>query len=125
MKSGAPLITQSDKGTENYSVANIQTLIRQRLDPTLRGTLQHRWVVGSTHNVKPEAFWSYLRQHFMPGFENILQQAVNTGLYDPNSPLDRSERMHIHLARFLTIIQAHISVASDTMASVRVGPAAI
>lgn len=61
----------------------------------------------------------------MPGFENILQQAVNTGLYDPNSPLDRSERMHIHLARFLTIIQAHISVASDTMASVRVGPAAI
>ena len=86
---GAPLITQSDRGTENNSVANIQTLIRQRLDPTLEGTLQHRWIMASTHNIKPEAFWSYLRHNFTPGFENVLQRAVNTGLYDPNSPLDR------------------------------------
>lgn len=86
---GAPLITQSDRGTENNSVANIQTLIRQRLDPTLEGTLQHRWVMASTHNIKPEAFWSYLRHNFSPGFENVLQHAVDSGLHDPNSPLDR------------------------------------
>lgn len=89
LNSGAPLITQSDKGTENFSVANIQTLIRQRLDPRLMGTLQHRWVTSSTRNVKPEAFWSYLRHHITPGFENIIQQAVYSGVYDPNCALDR------------------------------------
>ncbi|KAF8318844.1 hypothetical protein F5887DRAFT_928430 [Amanita rubescens] len=75
---GVPLITQSDRGTENNSVANIQTLIRQRLEPRLEGTLQHRWVMASTHNVKPEAFWSYLHHHFTPGFENVLQ-ATSSG----------------------------------------------
>ena len=29
---GVPIITQSDPGTENYGVANTQTLIRHRLD---------------------------------------------------------------------------------------------
>lgn len=84
-----PLITQSDRGTENNSVANVQTLIRQRLDPTLRGTLQHRWVTASTNNVKAEAFWSYLRTYFSPGFENVLREAVHSGLYDPSEDLDR------------------------------------
>ena len=102
---GAPLITQSDRGTENNSVANIQTLIRQRLDPTLEGTLQHRWIMASTHNIKPEAFWSYLHHNFTPGFENVLQWAVNTRLYDPNSPLDR------HVFRWLAVpwLQAELN----------------
>ena len=55
----------------------------------LEGTMLHRWIMASTHNIKPEAFWSYLRQNFSPGFENVLQKTVNCGDYDDTSPLDR------------------------------------
>jgi hypothetical protein len=41
---GVPLTTQSDPGTENYGVANAQTVIRHRLDRSLSDTLQHRWI---------------------------------------------------------------------------------
>ncbi|KAJ6573341.1 hypothetical protein B0H10DRAFT_1964050 [Mycena sp. CBHHK59/15] len=40
---GIPLITQSDLGSENNGIANCHTVTRQRLDPSLNGTLQHRW----------------------------------------------------------------------------------
>jgi hypothetical protein len=44
---GVPLVTQSDPGPENFGVANAQTVIRHRLDPTLRDTLQHRHYEGA------------------------------------------------------------------------------
>ncbi|KAJ6610934.1 hypothetical protein B0H10DRAFT_1953426 [Mycena sp. CBHHK59/15] len=40
---GIPLITQSDLDSENNGIANCHTVTRQRLDPSLNGTLQHRW----------------------------------------------------------------------------------
>jgi hypothetical protein len=83
-----PLITQSDGGTENYGVANAQTLIRQRLDPMLQGTLQHRWM-RKTHNIKSEANWSVFRRDFTPGFEDILDYGVNNGWYNINNTLEK------------------------------------
>ncbi|KAG2135541.1 hypothetical protein BD769DRAFT_1627021 [Suillus cothurnatus] len=40
-----PLVTQSDPGTENFGIANGHTMLRQWYDPSLQGTLQHRWIV--------------------------------------------------------------------------------
>ncbi|KAJ6619203.1 hypothetical protein B0H10DRAFT_2163996 [Mycena sp. CBHHK59/15] len=68
---GIPLITQSDHGSENYGIANCHTVTRQRLDPLLIGTLQHRWI------------------QFTPGFENILDQGVARGLYDISKPVEK------------------------------------
>lgn len=48
---GIPLITQSDPGSENYGIANCQTVTRQRLDPSLQGSLQHRWMNKKAMNV--------------------------------------------------------------------------
>jgi len=82
-----PLITQSDPGSENYGVANSQTLLRHRHDPRLEGTIQHRWM-RSKKNVKPEVTWSQMRRMFAPGFEDILDKGVNEGWYDMSRPLD-------------------------------------
>ncbi|KAJ6631981.1 hypothetical protein B0H10DRAFT_1937713 [Mycena sp. CBHHK59/15] len=86
---GIPLITQSDLGSENNGVANCHTMTRQRLDPSLKGTLQHRWMSKSGMNVKPEASWSQLRRNWTPGFENLLDQGPNANLYNSNNPLQR------------------------------------
>ncbi|KAJ7084177.1 hypothetical protein C8R43DRAFT_1051851 [Mycena crocata] len=86
---GIPLITQSDLGSENYGIANCHTVTRQRLDPSLAGTLQHKWMSKKAMNVKPEATWSQMRRQFSPGFENILEEGVAQGLYSINKPLEK------------------------------------
>ncbi|KAI0054561.1 hypothetical protein BV25DRAFT_1922583 [Artomyces pyxidatus] len=91
-----PLITQSDPGTENFGVANAHTTIRQRLDPSLAGTLQHRWM-REHQNIKPEIHWSILRKDWAPGFEDILEQGVENGWYDINILMEK------HLFRWLAI----------------------
>ncbi|KIK91877.1 hypothetical protein PAXRUDRAFT_55494, partial [Paxillus rubicundulus Ve08.2h10] len=54
-----PLVTQSDPGTENFGIANAQTMLRQMHDPTLAasGFVQHRWMC-TKKNVMPEIAWS-------------------------------------------------------------------
>ncbi|KAH8100012.1 hypothetical protein BXZ70DRAFT_907606 [Cristinia sonorae] len=81
-QNGVPMITMSDLGTENYGIANCHTHIRHRLDPSLQGTRQHRWMMG-THNIKPEIWWSILRQGWTPGFEATLQEGLIHNWYDP------------------------------------------
>jgi hypothetical protein len=84
--SDMPLITQSDLGTENYGIANAQTLLRQHYDPLLQGTLQHRWM-RTKKNVMPEITWSQLRRRFTPGFETLLDEGVVEGWYDAGNTL--------------------------------------
>ncbi|KAG1838531.1 hypothetical protein DFJ58DRAFT_733787 [Suillus subalutaceus] len=83
-----PLITQSDPGSENFSVANAQTMMCHRLDPNLNGTLQHRWM-EKHQNIKPEILWSVLCKDLAPGFENILEEGVVKGLYDIHNTLQK------------------------------------
>ncbi|KII92463.1 hypothetical protein PLICRDRAFT_678606 [Plicaturopsis crispa FD-325 SS-3] len=85
---GIPLVSQSDPGSENNGIANCHTLIRHRLDPSLEGTLQHRWMRNKT-NIKPEAGWSQMRRQFTPGFETILDEGLHVGWYDPANPLEK------------------------------------
>ena len=85
---GIPIITQSDPGTENYGVANAQTVMRHRLDPGLANTLQHRFARGH-NNILSEIKWSVFRRDFSPGFEDILEQGVQRGWYDVNDALER------------------------------------
>jgi len=82
-----PLITQSDPGSENYGVANAQTMLRHMHDPSLEGTVQHRWM-RHKKNVKPEGTWSQLRRRWTPGFENLIEQGVTAGWYDITRPID-------------------------------------
>lgn len=82
-------MTQSDPGTENFGIANVQTMLRQWHDPTLHGTLQHRWMCEKK-NVKPEITWSQLRRWFTPGFENILNDGVISGWYDADNTFQKS-----------------------------------
>ncbi|KAJ7348305.1 hypothetical protein DFH08DRAFT_914298 [Mycena albidolilacea] len=77
----------SDPGTENYGLANGHTLLRHLHDPSLEGTLQHRWMVKKK-NVMPEIGWSQLRHRFTPGFEDILDVGVNNGWYNPDILLE-------------------------------------
>ncbi|KIK14796.1 hypothetical protein PISMIDRAFT_59358, partial [Pisolithus microcarpus 441] len=83
-----PLVTQSDPGTENFGIANAQTMLRQWHDPSLIGTLQHRWM-RHKKNITPEIMWSQLRRRFTPGFETILEQGVKEGWYDIDNTLER------------------------------------
>ena len=90
---GVPLTTQSDPGTENNGVANVHTLIRHTLDPSLRRTRQHRFM-RKHNNVKPESTWSLLRRDFTPGFQNIFDEGINQGFYDVNDPLEKYDSRH-------------------------------
>ncbi|KAF8073679.1 hypothetical protein FPV67DRAFT_1410551 [Lyophyllum atratum] len=83
-----PVATQSDPGTENYAVANIHTVLRQRLDLSLQGTLQHIFKHKKT-NVKSEANWSVFRRDFAPGYEDLFEFGVRSGKYDINNPLEK------------------------------------
>ncbi|KAF8876610.1 hypothetical protein CPB84DRAFT_412719 [Gymnopilus junonius] len=86
--SGCPLTTQSDPGSENNGVANVHTMIRHTLDPSLQDTRQHR-IMRKHNNVKSESLWSIFRRDFTPGFENAFDYGVNHGLYDIEDPLER------------------------------------
>jgi hypothetical protein len=63
-------------------------MIRQRLDPTLVGTLQHRWMVKKM-NIKSEGNWSVFRRDFTPGFESMFDKGVNNGWYNVNNALEK------------------------------------
>lgn len=83
-----PLVCQSDPGGENNTIANIHTLARHELDPSLIGTLQHRWKRNKT-NVKSEANWSVFRRDFAPGYEDLFESGVNQGWYDVSKPIEK------------------------------------
>ncbi|KAI5991633.1 hypothetical protein EDD15DRAFT_2448524 [Pisolithus albus] len=83
-----PLVTQSDPGSENFGIANAQTMLRQWHDSALEGTLQHRWM-RTRKNIKPEIMWSQLRRRFTPGFESLLDDGVHQGWYDVDNTLQR------------------------------------
>ena len=83
-----PLITQSDPGTENFGIANAQTMLWQWHDEGLVGTLQHRWM-WLKKNIMPEIAWSQLRCRFTPGFKSILDCGVEEGWYNSNNTLQR------------------------------------
>jgi hypothetical protein len=85
---GIPIITQSDPGTENNGVANAHTVMRHRLDPSLANTLQHRFARGH-NNILSEIKWSVFRRDFSPGFEDMLEQGVQSGWYDVNDALEK------------------------------------
>ncbi len=78
----------SNRGQENNGIANMHTTIRHQLDPSLHDTLQHRWCIDKT-NIKAEATWSQFRSQWVPGFEDVLDHGVNTGIYDPSNPLKK------------------------------------
>ncbi|KDR70020.1 hypothetical protein GALMADRAFT_230371 [Galerina marginata CBS 339.88] len=82
-----PMVTQSDPGSENYGIANAHTTLRHWHDPSLAGTIQHRWM-RQKKNVMPEIAWSQLRRRFTPGFEDILEYGVANGIYDSSRILD-------------------------------------
>ncbi|KAM6489501.1 hypothetical protein JOM56_015058 [Amanita muscaria] len=84
---GIPLITMSNCGRENNGIANMHTVIRHRLDPTLATSLQHRFCINK-NNIKSEAAWAQFRKQWVPGFEDALDFGVNNGLYNPADPLE-------------------------------------
>lgn len=80
------MITQSDPGSENNGMANAQTSIRHQLDPSLVGTIQHRWM-RRHNNIKPEIAWSVFRQVWVPGFEDLFEHGVTQGWYDVSNTM--------------------------------------
>ena len=91
---GAPCVTQSDRGTENFNVAYAHTHIRHMLDPSLSGSIQHQWMHGHS-NIKPEQMWSRLRRMWAPGFEGLLQKGISRQWYDDVNVADRYAVCHI------------------------------
>ncbi|KIK76135.1 hypothetical protein PAXRUDRAFT_783066 [Paxillus rubicundulus Ve08.2h10] len=54
-----PLVTQSDASTENFGIANAQTMLHQMHDLALSGFVQHCWM-QTKKNVMPEIAWLQL-----------------------------------------------------------------
>lgn len=99
---GAPCVTQSDLGTENFNVAYAHTHIRHALDPALAGSIQHQWKRGHT-NIRPEQMWSRFRKMWVPGFEKLLQKGIQKRWYDMVNIGDRYVGLlpSVHLSKAL------------------------
>ncbi|KAG8712180.1 hypothetical protein FRC09_020143 [Ceratobasidium sp. 395] len=82
-----PLLTHSDPGTENFGVANAQTVLQQLLNPSLAGTSQHTWLQGHL-NIKPKIAWSQIHRRLSEGLEAVLQIDINQGWFNPNNNLE-------------------------------------
>jgi hypothetical protein len=67
---------------------NTCTVARHELDPSLAGTLQHRWKRNKM-NVKSEANWSVFRHDFAPGYEDLFESGVNAGYYNVDNVLEK------------------------------------
>ncbi|KAI9056312.1 hypothetical protein FKP32DRAFT_1615863 [Trametes sanguinea] len=106
---GIPMITQSDRGSENNGIANSQTILRQTYDPSLQGTLQHKWMHRKGQNIKPEIFWSELRRRWSPGFEALLDYGLNGELYDPADYLSRMLFYYL----FIPYLQGELDIFRD------------
>ena len=90
---GAPCVTQSDLGMENYNVVYAHTHIRHALDPTLAGSIQHNWKRGHM-NIKPEQMWWRFRRTWVSGFEGLLEQGVREQWYNNINVADRYVLQH-------------------------------
>ena len=84
---GIPLITQSDPGTENVNVAYSHTALRHQMEPSLHGSIQHRWF-RKHRNIKPEIHWSVFRKDWAVGFQALLDDGIEKGYYDIGDPLE-------------------------------------
>ena len=84
---GIPLVMQSDPGTENVNVAYAQTTLCHQMDPSLDGSIQHRWF-QKHGNIKPEIHWSVFRRDWAVGFQALLDEGVDNGYYDIGDPLE-------------------------------------
>ncbi|OJA21475.1 hypothetical protein AZE42_11743, partial [Rhizopogon vesiculosus] len=56
--------------------------------PALSRTLQHKFK-GQHRNIKPEIFWSQPRRRWTPGFEDVLDFGLTSGIYNPDDALER------------------------------------
>ena len=78
----------SDPGSENNGIANMHTMMRHQLDPSLRDTLQHLFC-RDKKNIKSEIGWSQFRAQCAPGFEDLFDFGVNSGFYTASDPLEK------------------------------------
>jgi hypothetical protein len=83
-----PLPTQSDSGTENNGIANAQTILCHRHDPSLAEALQPKFW-RKKGNIKPEIAWRRLRDTWSAGYEDPLSMGVREGWYHPKQLLHR------------------------------------
>ncbi|KAJ7729286.1 hypothetical protein B0H14DRAFT_3617421 [Mycena olivaceomarginata] len=87
------LVSQSDPGTENYGLANGHTSLRHLHDPSLEGTLQHRWMTRKK-NVMPEIVSNYLASGLVFHYVFIpwLQQELDAYRDRVNNTAKRADR---------------------------------
>ncbi|EGO00533.1 hypothetical protein SERLA73DRAFT_151288 [Serpula lacrymans var. lacrymans S7.3] len=53
---------------------------------------------GLHRNIKPEIFWSQLQKRWSPGFEILMDEGLNNGLYNPNNALERASLIILLIA---------------------------
>ncbi|KAF9068615.1 hypothetical protein BDP27DRAFT_1223949, partial [Rhodocollybia butyracea] len=70
-----------------FKVDNLHTILRQSLDPSLAGTIQHCYM-WDKKNIMPEIEWSQLRRQWTPGFEDLLDISVRNGWYSVENTLE-------------------------------------
>ena len=85
---GIPLLTMSDPGCENNGIANMHTLVRHKLNPSLCDTLQHHFCPDKK-NTKAEIGWSQFRAQWAPGFKDLFDIGINSGFYMPSDALEK------------------------------------
>lgn len=82
-----PRVTFSDPGSENFGLANAQSTLRQLIDPSLEGTMQHKWMQKHS-NIKPEIQWSQFRARAAHEIEPLMEEGLEKEWYNPRIYLE-------------------------------------
>lgn len=78
---GCPIQLITDLGTENGTMAALQSFFRNKENA-------HRYV-PSTENQRIEAFWSFLRKSCTTWWINLFEDLHHQGILDINSPIHK------------------------------------
>ncbi|KAG9124323.1 hypothetical protein FRC07_012033 [Ceratobasidium sp. 392] len=103
-----PMLTQSDPGTENFGIANAQSTLRQMLDPSLVGTMQH--IHSRKHgNIKPEILWRLFRERYAADLERLYSEGLEKGIFNPDINIENLVFRFI----FMPLTQAELNIYTE------------
>ena len=89
---GIPVLVCLDRGTENGTLMDIQTLLRSEHNDTFSNRPVR--VGSSVHNQRIEQWWGYLRRNFTQFYMSLFKDLRDSGILNVGDPL------HIECLRF-------------------------
>ena len=105
---GCPTIMQTDRGTENGTIAALQCLFRDEHPDRYAGINSHRYC-RSTANQRIEAWWSHFRRQRMEWWIVFFADLTLQGIFN------KDDLLHVYAIRytFMPLLREELNYVAD------------